>query len=100
MGSRHFKRQRIAQIVISQRVAHQHGQRVRLLPGGTAGAPDAQVPVSAFLFAADQFFQNVFVEQIQLRLVAEETGFVDGQIFQQRAQFRLALLADQQAVVA
>ncbi len=40
------------------------------------------------------------MKQIQLGFVAEETGFVDGQIFQQLGQFLLAFFADQQTVVA
>src|SRR5207244_3939289 len=45
-------------------------------------------------------FQDEFVEQIQLRLVAKETGLVDGQVLEQAGQFLLAVIADQQPVVA
>ena len=40
------------------------------------------------------------MKQIKLGLVAEETGFIDCQVFQQARQLFLALVADEQAIVA
>ena len=47
----------------------------------------------------EQLFQHGFLKQIELRLVAEETGLVDREVFQQLGQFVLALRADEQAVI-
>jgi hypothetical protein len=52
------------------------------------------------LLAANQFVEDVFVEEVKLCLVAKEAGLVDRQIFQQAGQFVLAFFADQQAVIA
>ena len=41
LRNRRFERQRIAQIVVRQRIGHQHGQRVGFLSRGTARAPDS-----------------------------------------------------------
>ena len=46
------------------------------------------------------FFQNDFVKQIELRLIAEEAGFVDREVFHQRREFRLAFAGGQQPVIA
>jgi hypothetical protein len=40
------------------------------------------------------------LKQIQLRLVAEKAGFIDGQVLDQLRQFFFARRADQQAIVA
>src|SRR5260370_36654126 len=40
------------------------------------------------------------LKQVQLRLVAEETGFIDGEVFDQTRQLLLPRLADEQAIVA
>ncbi len=40
------------------------------------------------------------MEQVELGAIAKEAGLVDGQVFQQPGQFRLAGLADQKPVVA
>src|SRR6202171_4350861 len=47
-----------------------------------------------------QFFQNGLVKQVELRLVAKEAGFIHRQVFYQRSQFGLSLMAGQQTVVA
>ena len=52
------------------------------------------------MLLTEQIFQNVFVEQIELRLIAKEAGFVDRQVFEQARQLFFSLVADQQAVVA
>ena len=91
--------QRIAQVVVGQRIGHQHGQRVSFLSGGAARAPDADRVFAPRTLLLEQLFEHGFLKQIQLRLVAEEAGLVDGQVLQQLGQFLLALLADQQPVV-
>jgi hypothetical protein len=40
------------------------------------------------------------VKEIELRLIAEEAGFVDGQVLEQGAKFSLAFMTGQQAVIA
>ena len=50
--------------------------------------------------ALQDVFKRVFVKQVELGLVAEEAGFVNGQVFQQFGQFVLALRANQQPVIA
>ena len=52
-----------------------------------------------FVFLAQQIFKNVFMEEVELGLVAEETGFIDRKVFQQPRQLFFSLVADQQAVV-
>ena len=99
LGQRQFHGQRIAQVVVRQRVGNQHGQRVGFLPGGATRAPDADRVLAPRTLVLEQLLQHGFLEQIQLRLVAEEAGLVDGQVFQQLGQFVLALVADQQTVV-
>src|SRR5262249_3504369 len=47
---RHIKRQRIAEIVVSQSVADKDGNGIGFLPAGATGAPDAKSPIAAFLF--------------------------------------------------
>ena len=71
--------------MIGERVGNLHGHGVRFLAGGAAGAPEAQGEILALLLAAKNVVENVFVEQIQLRLVAEEAGLVHREIFQQLA---------------
>ena len=100
LGRGHVKGQRIAQIVVGECVANLHGQSVRLLAGGAAGAPDAQVPVAALLLAVQHLLQHRFLEQVQLRLVAEEAGFVDGEVFEQSGQFGSSFAAGEQTIVA
>ena len=100
LGRGHFKRQRIAQIVVGERVADQHGDGVRFLACGTSGAPDAKVKIAALLLAAEDFFEHGFLQQIELRAIAKKTGFVDGQIFEQQREFGSAFAAGQQAVVS
>ena len=99
LGQRHRHRQRIAQVVIGQRVGCHHGQRVGLLPGGAACAPHPDRIVPVRLLTLQHFFQHMFLEQVQLRLMPEEAGFVNGEVLYQFCQLRLAFVADQQAVV-
>src|SRR5690348_3121360 len=80
---RHVERKRIAQVVVSERVANQNGNGVRLLAGGATGAPDAEGVIAALLFVTKQIFENGLLEQFELRLVAKETGFVDGEVLEQ-----------------
>ena len=41
--------------------------------------------VAPFLLAVQHLFQRALVEQLQLRLIAEEAGLVNRQVFQQGA---------------
>src|SRR5207302_4111455 len=100
LGGGHLNGQRVTEIIVGQPVGDQHGQSVRLLASGTACAPDAQGVIAVCLLVAKKIIKNIFVKQIQLRLIAEETGLVDGQILQQARQFVLALSADEQTVIA
>ena len=38
-----------------------------------------------------QFFENGFLEEIELRLMTEKAGLIDREIFQQLGEFVLAL---------
>ena len=49
---------------------------------------------------AEKVLQNILVKEVELSLIAEEAGFVDGKIFQQPGEFLLSFLADQQPVIA
>ena len=100
LGQRHLEGQGIAHVVISQAVGDQHDEGVGFLPGGAAGAPDADGEVAALLLAAEQVIEDVFLKEIELSLVTEEAGFVDGKVFEQLGEFALALIADEQAVIA
>ena len=40
------------------------------------------------------------MEQLKLRLVAEEAGFIHGQVLKQRSQFRFSFMAGEQPVIA
>src|SRR5690349_1053374 len=100
LGRRHIEGQRIAQIVVGQCIANQNCGGVRFLTTGTTGAPNAEIPVAAFLLLVQQIFQNAFLEKIELRLVTKKTGFVDGEVFQQKGELSAALAAREQAVVA
>ena len=85
----------------SNRRAHgdEHRERVGFLSGGAARAPDTDGVFAASAFVLEKFLEDGFLEKIELRLVAEETGLIDREIFQQLCQFVLALLADEQAVI-
>ena len=48
----------------------------------------------------EHFFQDGLLEQFELRLVAKETGFVDGENFQQCRKFCAAFTAGEQTIVA
>src|ERR1700722_9581069 len=100
LGRRHIERKRIAQIVVGQSVADQDGDGIRFLAAGTAGTPDAKIPVAAFLLLAQQILQNAFLQEIELRFLSEEARFVDGEVFQQQCQLSAAFAASQQTVVA
>ncbi len=39
------------------------------------------------------------MKQVQLRPVAKETGFIDGEILEQLRQFGFSRIADQQAII-
>jgi len=60
----------------------------------------AKIPVAAFLLLAQQVFQNTFLQEIELRLIAEETCFVDGKIFEQQRKLGASFAAREQSVVA
>ena len=97
---RHVKGQRIAQVVVGQRVADENRERVRFLARGTSRAPDAERPIAAFLFALQDFFENDFLEEIELRANAKKARLIDREIFKQRRELLLAFAAGEQAVVA
>ncbi len=48
---------------------------------------------------AEDFLQDLFLEEIKLRAIAEETGFVDGEIFEKQRKLGAAFAAGEQAVV-
>ena len=100
LGRRHFERQWIAQIVVGQRVADEDGDGIGFLSGRTTGAPDAQVPIAALLLVAKNFLENGFLQEIELRAIAEEAGFVDGEIFEKGRKLGPAFAAGEQAIVA
>src|SRR5437879_2944687 len=96
---RHFKRKRIAQVVVGQRITNQNGDGVRLLSGGASGAPDTKGVIAALLFATENFFENGLLQQIELGAISKETGFVDGQVFEEKSELRAAFPAGQQTIV-
>src|SRR5947209_4209064 len=80
----HVERQRVAKVVVGQRVANEHRDRIGFLTRRTARAPHAEVPVASLLFVVQKLFQNAFLEKFELRLIAEETRFVDREILARR----------------
>src|SRR4029078_5018829 len=90
---------RVAESKVPKSIGHQHCHGVGLLPGRTTGAPHLQGKLLVFVFLAQQIFKNVFMEEVELGLVAEETGFIDRKVFQQPRQLFFSLVANQQAVV-
>src|SRR5439155_6409973 len=99
LGRRHIEWERIPQVVIRERIADQNGDGIRLLPGGAASAPNAQRVIAALLLAAQNILQNRFLQEIELRTIAKETRFVDGQILEKQRQFSASFPAGEQAVV-
>jgi hypothetical protein len=95
-----FKRQRVAQIVVGQRIANLDRQSVWLLAGRTTRTPNAQRPIAPLLLALQNFFQDDFLEEFELRLDAEEARFIHRQVFEQRNELLFAFPARQQPVVA
>ena len=100
LGEGRFEWLGSAQTVVRQRIGHQHGQGVGLLSGGAACAPDSQAVVGVLLLAPHHIVDHVVLKQVQLRLVAEEAGFIDGEVFDQAGQLLFPRLADEQAIVA
>src|SRR5262249_55208547 len=97
---RHFKRQWITQVVVREGIGDENRYRIRLLAGRTAGAPDPKCEVASLLLTAQKVFKDCFLQQIELRAVAEKTGFVDGQIFEEQSQLGFAFTAGEETVVA
>src|SRR5271154_5019301 len=87
------------EVVVGKRVADENRESVRFLAGGAACAPDSQGPVAAFLFSAQDFFQDEFLEELKLRADSKKTGLVDRKIFQQRDEFLLSFAASEQPVI-
>ena len=54
----------------------------------------------ALLLALQHVVEHVPLKEFQLRFIAEKAGLVDGEILEQLRQFLLALLADEEAIVA
>jgi len=73
---------------------------VRLLAGGTTGAPDPEIVIAALLLAAENVFENGLLEQVELRTIAKETRFIDGQIFKKESEFGASFPAGKQPVVS
>src|ERR1700682_426483 len=97
---RHFERKRIPQGVIRARVTDQNGDSVGLLAGGATSTPDPERVIAALLLAAQNLLENGFLKEIELRAIAKETRFVDGQILKQESQCRASLPAGQQPVIS
>src|SRR5882762_5440965 len=91
---------RMTKVVVSQGVANQHANGVGFLAGGAPGTPNADGPIAAFLLSVQQIFQYRFLQQIQLRAVTKEAGFVDREIFQEQCQLGAAFAAGEQPVIA
>ena len=72
---RHFKRERIPQIVVSESVANQDGNGVGFLPGGTPRAPYPKIPVAAFLLLVKHLFKHGLLQQFELRGDSERSLF-------------------------
>src|SRR5689334_19730309 len=86
LGHRSFDRQWITKVVIGERIGDEHRERVGFLSGGAARAPDTDGVFAASAFVLEKFLEDGFLEKIELRLVAEETGLIDREIFQQLCQ--------------
>src|SRR5258708_496085 len=87
-------------ILICDALANQNGDGIRFLPGGATRTPDPQIVIAAFLLAAEDFLEHRFLQQIELRAVAKETGFVDGEIFKQESELGAAFPAGQQTIIS
>src|ERR1700730_2792777 len=96
---RHLERERVPQVIVSKRIADQDRDGIGLLTGRAPGAPDAKSEVAALLFAAEDFFENRLLEEIELRTVAKEACLVYRQILEKQSQLRASLSAGEQPVV-
>src|SRR5216684_6153711 len=67
--------------------------------GGGMSAPDPQGVIAALPLAAQDFLKNGFLEEIELRAIAKETSFVDGEILKQESEFGASFPAGKQAVI-
>src|SRR5215471_4168945 len=97
---RHVERKRIAQIVVSERIADENCDRICFLTAGATGAPDAQRPIAAFLLLFQKLLENGFLQKVKLRPIAEEAGFVDREIFKKKREFRFSFATGEKAIVA
>src|SRR6266436_990633 len=95
----HIEWKRIPQVVISECIANQNGNGVRLLAGRATGAPDTESVVAAFLLAAENVLKNGFLEEIELRAISKKTGLVDSQIFEQESELSATFPAGEQAII-
>ena len=100
LGDGHVEGQRIAQVVVGQRVADQHGQGVGFLAGRAAGAPDAQSPIAALLFVDENssrtsFWKSSSCGRLRKKLVSLTVRFSSSAV----SSF-LPFAAGQQPVVA
>src|SRR5229473_2733614 len=96
----HFERERIPQVVVSEGIADQNGDGIRLLARGATGTPYAETVIAALLLAAENVLEDRLLQQIELRTVAKETGFVDGEIFKQESKLRASFPAGQQTIIS
>src|SRR5258706_12408725 len=55
--------------------------------------------IATLLLAAQNVFKNGFLQEIELRAIAKETGFVDGQILEQESQFSASFPAGKQPII-
>src|SRR6266481_71367 len=96
---RHVEWERIAKVVVSERIANQNGNGVRLLASRATGAPDTESVVAALLLAAENVLKNGFLEEIELRAISKKTGLVDSQIFEQESELSATFPAGEQAII-
>ncbi len=89
----------VAHGVIGHSIGHDHGQSVRFLSGGAAGAPDSQIVVAPLLFALQELVEHIALKKVQLRLVAEKAGLIDGQVLDQFRQLLFPRLTDEEAII-
>ncbi len=67
-----------------KRIHDRHGDGIRFFACGAPGAPDAQSARIAPKLFDVQFRQDVFLESLENRGIAEEAGFLGEQLFQKR----------------
>src|SRR5262249_32320805 len=97
---RHVEWKRIAQVIVSKRVADENRHGIGFLTAGTTSAPHAKSPIAAFLFFLQKLFEDGFLQEVELRTIAEKTRFVNGEIFEQKCELGFSFPAGEKAIVA